>query len=48
MFQDYEHVLDHIRDIILATDLATHLRIIKDIETMTQGMPLLSNPFKDV
>jgi cGMP-dependent 3',5'-cyclic phosphodiesterase len=34
--EEYCEVLDHIRDIILATDLAHHLRIIKDIEVMTE------------
>jgi len=35
--QDYCKVLDLMRDIILATDLAHHLRILKDIEAMTNG-----------
>lgn len=36
-FQDYQRMLDLIRDIILATDLAHHLRIFKDLQTMADG-----------
>lgn len=35
--QDYQRVLDLIRDIILATDLAHHLRIFKDLQKMADG-----------
>ena len=31
-------MLDLIRDIILATDLAHHLRIFKDLQKMSDGM----------
>lgn len=34
VFQDYQRMLDLIRDIILATDLAHHLRIFKDLQRM--------------
>ncbi|XP_013411508.1 cGMP-dependent 3',5'-cyclic phosphodiesterase-like [Lingula anatina] len=34
--KEYERVLDSIRDIILATDLAHHLGIIKDLEVMAE------------
>lgn len=37
-FQDYQRMLDLIRDIILATDLAHHLRIFKDLQKMADGM----------
>lgn len=33
-------MLDLIRDIILATDLAHHLRIFKDLQKMADGMSL--------
>jgi cGMP-dependent 3',5'-cyclic phosphodiesterase len=36
--QDYEKVLDLMREIILATDLGHHLRIIKDLEKMAEGL----------
>lgn len=36
--QDYQRMLDLIRDIILATDLAHHLRIFKDLQKMADGM----------
>lgn len=36
-FQDYQRMLDLIRDIILATDLAHHLRIFKDLQKMADG-----------
>ena len=36
--QDYERVLDLMRDIILATDLAHHLKIMKDLEKMSEGL----------
>ncbi|CAG13376.1 unnamed protein product, partial [Tetraodon nigroviridis] len=32
--KDYQRMLDLIRDIILATDLAHHLRIFKDLQKM--------------
>ena len=35
--QDYQKVLDLVQDIILATDLAHHLRIHKDLEKMAKG-----------
>ena len=35
--QEYTQVLDLIRDIILATDLAHHLRIVKDLESMANS-----------
>lgn len=38
VFQDYQRMLDLIRDIILATDLAHHLRIFKDLQKMADGM----------
>ena len=31
-YQDYSRMLDLMRDIILATDLAHHLRIFKDLQ----------------
>ncbi|OWF46276.1 cGMP-dependent 3',5'-cyclic phosphodiesterase-like isoform X4 [Mizuhopecten yessoensis] len=34
--KDYQQALDLMRDIILATDLAHHLRILKNIETMAK------------
>ncbi|XP_071126265.1 cGMP-dependent 3',5'-cyclic phosphodiesterase-like isoform X7 [Mytilus edulis] len=34
--KDYQHVLDLMRDIILATDLAHHLKILKNIEAMAK------------
>ncbi|KAL6472023.1 hypothetical protein MHYP_G00206730 [Metynnis hypsauchen] len=34
--KDYQRVLDLVRDIILATDLAHHLRIFKDLQKMAQ------------
>lgn len=37
-FQDYQRMLDLIRDIILATDLAHHLRIFKDLQKMADGI----------
>lgn len=37
-FQDYQRMLDLIRDIILATDLAHHLRIFKDLQKMADSM----------
>ena len=36
-FQDYEEVFGLIRDIILATDLAHHLKILNDIKKMAKG-----------
>ena len=36
-FQDYEEVFILIRDIILATDLAHHLKILQDIKKMAEG-----------
>lgn len=38
LFQDYQRMLDLIRDIILATDLAHHLRIFKDLQKMADSM----------
>ena len=35
--QNYERILDLMRDIILATDLAHHLKIMKDLERMAEG-----------
>lgn len=35
--QDYQRMLDLMRDIILATDLAHHLRIFKDLQKMAEG-----------
>nr|XP_014351806.1 PREDICTED: cGMP-dependent 3',5'-cyclic phosphodiesterase [Latimeria chalumnae] len=35
--KDYQRMLDLIRDIILATDLAHHLRIFKDLQKMSEG-----------
>ncbi|XP_035224844.1 cGMP-dependent 3',5'-cyclic phosphodiesterase-like isoform X2 [Stegodyphus dumicola] len=35
--KEYTQCLDCMRDVILATDLAHHLRIIEDIETMIKG-----------
>lgn len=35
--QDYQQVLDLMQDIILATDLAHHLRIITDLKKMARG-----------
>jgi len=32
--QDYQRVLDHMRDVILATDLAQHLRLRKEMQAM--------------
>ena len=37
LLQDYERALDMMRDIILATDLAHHLGIMKELEAMVQG-----------
>lgn len=37
MAQDYQRMLDLMRDIILATDLAHHLRIFKDLQKMAEG-----------
>uniref|UniRef100_A0AAR2LYI4 Phosphodiesterase n=1 Tax=Pygocentrus nattereri TaxID=42514 RepID=A0AAR2LYI4_PYGNA len=34
--KDYQRILDLVRDIILATDLAHHLRIFKDLQKMAQ------------
>ncbi|KAL3880651.1 hypothetical protein ACJMK2_032874 [Sinanodonta woodiana] len=34
--RDYQHVLDIVRDVILATDLAHHLRILKSLEAMAK------------
>ncbi|XP_046549906.1 LOW QUALITY PROTEIN: cGMP-dependent 3',5'-cyclic phosphodiesterase-like [Haliotis rubra] len=34
---DYQHVLDLMRDIILATDLAHHLRILGDLDKMAEN-----------
>ncbi|KAK3588551.1 hypothetical protein CHS0354_027776 [Potamilus streckersoni] len=34
--KDYQHVLDIVRDVILATDLAHHLRILKSLEAMAK------------
>ena len=39
-FQNYERVLDLMRDIILATDLAHHLKILTDLEKMADGTKL--------
>lgn len=38
--QDYQRMLDLMRDIILATDLAHHLRIFKDLQKMAEGVCL--------
>ncbi|TKS81169.1 cGMP-dependent 3',5'-cyclic phosphodiesterase [Collichthys lucidus] len=38
--KDYQRVLDLIRDIILATDLAHHLRIFKDLQKMADATEL--------
>lgn len=38
--QDYQRMLDLMRDIILATDLAHHLRIFKDLQKMADGVCL--------
>ena len=38
--QNYERVLDLMRDIILATDLAHHLKILTDLEKMADGKKL--------
>lgn len=38
-------MLDLIRDIILATDLAHHLRIFKDLQKMADGMSQFSSAF---
>lgn len=35
--QQYQHVLDAIREIILATDIAAHLRKISQIKQMIKG-----------
>lgn len=35
--QDYQNVLDLMQDIILATDLAHHLRIINELKQMASG-----------
>uniref|UniRef100_A0A8C3CH31 Phosphodiesterase 2A n=1 Tax=Cairina moschata TaxID=8855 RepID=A0A8C3CH31_CAIMO len=35
--KDYQRMLDLMRDIILATDLAHHLRIFKDLQKMAEG-----------
>ena len=35
--QDYQRSLDLVQDIILATDLAHHLRIVKDLRKMAKG-----------
>ncbi|KAM6144687.1 LOW QUALITY PROTEIN: cGMP-dependent 3',5'-cyclic phosphodiesterase [Phoenicopterus ruber ruber] len=37
--KDYQRMLDLMRDIILATDLAHHLRIFKDLQKMAEGAP---------
>ena len=37
MFQEYQQVLDLMRDIILATDLAHHLRIFESLEEMAKS-----------
>ena len=37
LFQNYERVLDLMQEIILATDLAHHIRIFKDVEEMARG-----------
>ncbi|XP_042746713.1 uncharacterized protein LOC122190691, partial [Lagopus leucura] len=47
--KDYQRMLDLMRDIILATDLAHHLRIFKDLQKMAEGdaglvAPLVSCP----
>lgn len=36
-FQQFHSILDHIRDIILATDIANHLQKVKDIKRMAEG-----------
>ena len=36
-FQDYEKALDLVRDIILATDLASHLKIIPELENLAKS-----------
>jgi hypothetical protein len=35
--QEYEKVLDLVKDIILATDLAHHLKIIGQLKSLTDG-----------
>ena len=35
---DYSRALDYIRDIILATDLAHHLRILKQLQGLAQSV----------
>ncbi|XP_076446351.1 cGMP-dependent 3',5'-cyclic phosphodiesterase-like [Babylonia areolata] len=42
--KDYQKVLDLMRDIILATDLAHHLRILDSLKTMAKGESGNSNP----
>lgn len=42
--KDYQHVLDLMRDTILATDLAHHLKILKNIEAMAKVKYEKSNP----
>jgi len=37
-WQDYEKVLDLVKDIVLATDLAHHLKIVDDINAMAKGL----------
>ena len=51
IFQDFEEVFILIRDIILATDLAHHLKILQDIKNMSEGElagPLFQEHFNNM
>lgn len=41
--QQYQHVLDSIREIILATDIAAHLRKVSQIKQMVEGYLNINN-----
>jgi len=37
LWQDYATALDLMQELILTTDVAEHLKVIKDIEQMVEG-----------
>ncbi|KAM7399343.1 hypothetical protein PAMP_018622 [Pampus punctatissimus] len=45
--KDYQRMLDLMRDIILATDLAHHLRIFKDLQKMADGEEIMELIYKE-